>query len=542
MIRINLLGRRPADQEDEAAEAAARRRRPGAVQAYLFLAPLRRRRAASLCAGVCAGGSRPRSRSSTRRSRRPSSASRELQAIKKQVDDLEPKRATFQRKVDLIERLKAEQSGPVHMLDEISKALPDFVWLTSLDQTGDRPSGSTGQSNGLTSVADFISALQRTRLVPAAWTSSPAPRPNNIVTFALQAAFKNPEVAAKEAAAAAAASRRRGRPPPPPPRAGAKARGGGSHGRQRPHQAVAWPASSASRRCLALVIGGAVLVAVLVARHGRGEDEDGQARGPAARRSAPSRSPPTSSQEFQREVALLEAKLETLKRILPPEKETPDLMRKVQSLAAQSSLTIKNVHARRDGEQGVLPGVADQHGRRGHLPQPGHLLRPGVAPLAPGQRRQPQDQARAATQTRLEHDHRRCVATTFVYVDTPPPAAAGRARRGAGAPVMRTGHASSRIAVALAAGRWRCRRWRQAPAAGAAAGARRQPRRRPTPIKSILDQELAAGPGRLHLQPAGPARSLRQPAQARVGRPGRQDAAGRAWRASSSRRSPSRAS
>lgn len=46
-------------------------------------------------------------------------------------------------------------------------------------------------------------------------------------------------------------------------------------------------------------------------------------------------------QEFQREVQLLEAKLETLKRILPPEKETPDLMRRVQYLAAQSNLLIK---------------------------------------------------------------------------------------------------------------------------------------------------------------------------------------------------------
>ncbi len=33
---------------------------------------------------------------------------------------------------------------------------------------------------------------------------------------------------------------------------------------------------------------------------------------------------------------LLEAKLETLKRILPPEKETPDLMRKVQYLWPRS--------------------------------------------------------------------------------------------------------------------------------------------------------------------------------------------------------------
>src|SRR5713101_1606736 len=46
-------------------------------------------------------------------------------------------------------------------------------------------------------------------------------------------------------------------------------------------------------------------------------------------------------QEFQREVQLLEAKLETLKRILPPERETPDLMRRVQYLAAQSNLVIR---------------------------------------------------------------------------------------------------------------------------------------------------------------------------------------------------------
>ena len=42
--------------------------------------------------------------------------------------------------------------------------------------------------------------------------------------------------------------------------------------------------------------------------------------------------------EFQREVQALEARLETLKRILPPEKEMPDLMRRIQYLAAQSSL------------------------------------------------------------------------------------------------------------------------------------------------------------------------------------------------------------
>jgi type IV pilus assembly protein PilO len=44
--------------------------------------------------------------------------------------------------------------------------------------------------------------------------------------------------------------------------------------------------------------------------------------------------------DFQREVQMLEAKLEGLKRSLPPEKEMPDLMRRLQYLAAQSSLAV----------------------------------------------------------------------------------------------------------------------------------------------------------------------------------------------------------
>jgi Tfp pilus assembly protein PilN len=120
------------------------------------------------------------------------------------VDALEAKRATFQRKVDLIEKLKADQSGPVHLVDEISKSLPDFVWLTALEQTGDNVK-LTGQGNGLTSVADFISALQRSGWFPAVDLVS-STEDQNIVTFALQATFKDPEVAAKEAAARQAAA------------------------------------------------------------------------------------------------------------------------------------------------------------------------------------------------------------------------------------------------------------------------------------------------------------------------------------------------
>jgi type IV pilus assembly protein PilN len=205
MIRVNLLGSdRPTKKTKKASVPSA----PGAVQAYLFLA-LFTGGAIVLCAALYWYQS-----STLQRLDADIAAAlqrqRELQAIKVQVDALEAKRATFQRKVDLIERLKTEQSGPVHLVDEISKSLPDFVWLSGMDQTGEVIK-LTGQSNGLTSVADFISALQRSGWFPAVDLVS-STEANDIITYTLQATFKNPEVAAKEAAARAAAA---AAPPPP---------------------------------------------------------------------------------------------------------------------------------------------------------------------------------------------------------------------------------------------------------------------------------------------------------------------------------------
>ena len=167
MIRVNLLAAdRPTKKKKAAgvgggggAPAA-----PGSVQAYLLLG-LFTLGTIVLCAAVWWWQSNKIKKLDADIAQ-AEQRQRELQAIKAQVDALERKRETFQRKVDLIERLKAEQSGPVHMLDEVSKSLPDFVWLSGLDQAGDRIRFN-GQSSGLTSVADFISALSPTFCVHA---------------------------------------------------------------------------------------------------------------------------------------------------------------------------------------------------------------------------------------------------------------------------------------------------------------------------------------------------------------------------------------
>ena len=219
MIKVNLLGAERPTKKTKQKKAASAPSAPGAVQAYLFLA-LFVGGAVVLCAALYWYQSSKLQRLDADIAA-AQQRQRELQAIKVQVDALEAKRATFQRKVDLIERLKADQSGPVHLVDEISKALPDFVWLTAMDQTGDNVK-LMGQGNGLTSVADFISALQRSGWFPAVdlVSSTQSAAQANVITFALQARFKDPSVAAREAAAAAAA--RAAAPPSPAPKAGAR--------------------------------------------------------------------------------------------------------------------------------------------------------------------------------------------------------------------------------------------------------------------------------------------------------------------------------
>ena len=46
--------------------------------------------------------------------------------------------------------------------------------------------------------------------------------------------------------------------------------------------------------------------------------------------------------EFQKEVGDLEARLETLRAVLPEEKDAADLLRRMQTVATQSNLTIKS--------------------------------------------------------------------------------------------------------------------------------------------------------------------------------------------------------
>lgn len=137
-------------------------------------------------------------------------------------------------------------------------------------------------------------------------------------------------------------------------------------------------------------------------------------------------------QEFQREVQLLEAQLETLKRILPPEKETPDLMRRVQSLASQSRLNIKTFTPAAEVMKDFYKEVPINVDVEGTYHDLGQFF-DRVSRLARLVNMTNVKVKAQANQTGSNTIAASGVATTYVYVDKPPspPPGAPGARPGA---------------------------------------------------------------------------------------------------------------
>jgi type IV pilus assembly protein PilN len=211
MIRINLVQERKVKAGGGGGATMKTPSAPGALQGYLILGLLVGGALLTCAAGWFLKSSQIKDLDT--KIAADEKRKKDLQAIKVQVDAFQAKKQLLENKVALIKRLKVEQKGPVHMLDELSKALPDFVWLTNLDETAGGVK-LTGESNGLTAVAGFIEALQRSGWFPSMDLVS-ATESNNIFTFNLGGNFKDPEVVALEKERAQQA-------PGPPPAAPAK--------------------------------------------------------------------------------------------------------------------------------------------------------------------------------------------------------------------------------------------------------------------------------------------------------------------------------
>ena len=224
MIRINLLESERATSSKPKGAAAAAAPGGGGAGVGPYIPLLAGLAVAALGCGYFYMSMTSEIESTNQRITTAKAEVAKLQLEKAKKDELERKRKSFQDQVNLIERLKAEQGGPVRMLDEIQKALPDFVWLTKMDQTGATLKIS-GEASNNNAIADFLNNLQRAGDgcdlgKPEGKLKCWFPEANldtyrealvgatPVVQFTFTTTFRNPEVAMKDAANAAAAAAR----------------------------------------------------------------------------------------------------------------------------------------------------------------------------------------------------------------------------------------------------------------------------------------------------------------------------------------------
>lgn len=83
-----------------------------------------------------------------------------LRSIIEEVKGYEAKKASLEAKIQLINNLKTNQKGPVRLMDEISKALPDLVWLTDLGVSGQQVN-LKGRTLSPNAVAAYLENLKK---------------------------------------------------------------------------------------------------------------------------------------------------------------------------------------------------------------------------------------------------------------------------------------------------------------------------------------------------------------------------------------------
>jgi type IV pilus assembly protein PilN len=135
-----------------------------------------------------------------------------LQPILKEVERFDAQKKDLQARVNLIEELRQNQVGPVHMLDQISRSLPDRLWLIEMKQVGNDVI-LDGKTSTLSSLADFVANLEGSGYFarPVEITNSEEEKKDDsdLIKFTVKATFEMPGSKKPAPAAAGAAPARK---------------------------------------------------------------------------------------------------------------------------------------------------------------------------------------------------------------------------------------------------------------------------------------------------------------------------------------------
>lgn len=138
---------------------------------------------------------------------RSEAESQQLRSVLSQVQTFETRKAQLQQRVTLIEQLRRGQTGPVHVLDEVSRALPERLWLTALSQKGD-DFRIDGMTTSLQELSTFVANLEASRWfkkpVDIVDSQAESGKDAEIFKFTVKATFTDPDAPALPVPPAAA--------------------------------------------------------------------------------------------------------------------------------------------------------------------------------------------------------------------------------------------------------------------------------------------------------------------------------------------------
>ena len=125
----------------------------------------------------------------------------ELQPYIQKVQELEATRDQLKHKISVINSLKQNQRGPVRIMDEVSRALPDLVWLTRMNMKGNNLTIS-GVAMDETAVANYISNLDSSPFFQEPTLKRMARGKEDTFSFVLDCTFTYapPELSGEDAA------------------------------------------------------------------------------------------------------------------------------------------------------------------------------------------------------------------------------------------------------------------------------------------------------------------------------------------------------
>lgn len=83
-----------------------------------------------------------------------------LRPILEEVEEFKAKQADLERKIEVITNLKNQQTGPVRVMDAVSRALPELLWLDQMNVSASNIR-ITGRAFNVNAISNFIENLDR---------------------------------------------------------------------------------------------------------------------------------------------------------------------------------------------------------------------------------------------------------------------------------------------------------------------------------------------------------------------------------------------